>query len=396
MKITYIIKFTVSEHAKTQLNDWKAAIALSAFGEFLARLSDTKFTNFITLNDIKDAVRELLVEGKELKITDDKFGGIPYEYNDSYRAYQLPYGNVVNAEVSFDTHNGIGRPIVLQSNGKTMFFLGGESVNTAPLMYSINEARGMGVLDKMEKVEYFTLRHSDALTREFLLKLGTTLFSKLYPGKKDPDEIRHIPEYPGRTPEDPGEPEQQSIPNHLLHGHDDDPIVHPPRKPVNPPKPTLVELMAGTEYAEPLQEHVLEPEETDEKKAAPVEYPVKPETVYRTAALALSNLNLGRIIEAQRILYPASEYWKKITEAELYKELMNDIMYDCDTVVSMIAEGNGPFLENNPRMMDGSQERRPFMLTMNVCRDSGKHSESYSYRIAYMPMMATAELEIKK
>ena len=234
-------------------------------------------------------------------------------------------------------------------------------------------------------MDYFTLNHSNLLTREFLLKLGTTLFTKLYPEKKDPDEIRHIPE-------DPGEPEQQSIPNHLLHGHDDDPIVHPPRKPANPPKPTLVELMAGTEYAEPLPE----PEKTDDTKAAPAEYPVKPETVYRTAALALSNLNLGRIIEAQRILYPASEYWKKITEAELYKELMNDIMYDCDTVVSMIAEGNGPFLENNPRMMDGSQERRPFMLTMNVCRDSGKHSESYSYRIAYMPMMATAELEIKK
>lgn len=413
MKITYKIKFTVQQSAKLFLRNVEGAIIDSPLGNLLARLYDQRYTTFISDQDVRTAVKALITDGETLTITDEKFGAIPYILNDSMDvAFVRPGGRepIVNAEVELAEFDKYGRPMVLVANNRPILFVQ-TPASTSKLMYSVAELRGgVNPDDKIQTVDIYTESHSDVLTRFFIKLLGTAY----YYGNLSRDTTK--------VPLDTVKPKesydtQSSIPNHLLHGHDEDPVIHPPvaRKAADtftlspsgePDFQAELDFIRGDNVDDPESvvtyatvgepAEVTIPETTVENK--PMAYPVKPEQVYRTAALALSKLDLTAVIKAQRIIFPDSEYWKEITRAKLYEVLMEELMKTCDWEVRMIEQGNGPFLDNHPRMLCSDIEKYPFIISthLNTEPGSGSHKPKYQYTIAYRPIGVTAEAEVQQ
>lgn len=407
MKITYKIRFTVQQSAKLFLRNVEGAIIDSPLGNLLARLYDQRYTNFISDQDVRTAVKALITDGETLTITDEKLGAIPYILNDSMDVtFVRPEGSepIVNAEVELAEFDKYGRPMVLVANKRPILFVN-RPASTSKLMYSVAELRGvLSHDDKIQTVDIYTESHSDVLTRFFIKLLCTAYYGNLYP---DTQAVRDAlkPKESDDTP--------PSIPNHLLHGHDEDPVIHPPvaRKAAEPTLPVPVSVMETTDedpfadvrtkddimeapnYVDPMKDvKVTEPAPTQ------VKYPIKHEQVYRTAALALSKLDLTAVIKAQRIIFPDSEYWKEITRAKLYEVLMEELMKTCDWEVGMIDQGNGPFLDNHPRMLCGDIEKYPFTINTHLSTEpgSGSSKHKYQYTIAYRPIGATAEAEVQQ
>ncbi|MBR2306089.1 MAG: hypothetical protein IKA48_02655 [Fibrobacter sp.] len=398
MKITYKIKFTVQQSAKLFLRNVEGVIIDSLFGNLLARLYDQRYTNFISDQDVKTAVKALITDGETLTITDEKFGGIPYILNDSMDvAFVRPGGRepIVNAEVELAEFDKDGRPMVLVANKRPILFVN-RPTSTSKLMYSVAELRGaVNPVDKIQTVDIYTQSHSDVLARFFIKLLGTAYYGNMSPDARAmSDAVK--PNESNDT--------QTSIPNHLLHGHDGDPVIHPPvaRKAAEP-EPTdedpfadlysEEDVMEAPNYVNPMKDvKFTEPAPTQAK------YPVKHEQVYRTAALALSKLDLTAVIKAQRVIFPESEYWKEITRAKLYEVLMEELMKTCDWEVGMIDQGNGPFLDNHPRMLCADIEKYPFIINTHLSTEpgSGSSKHKYQYTIAYRPIGVTAEAEVQQ
>lgn len=412
MKITYKIKFTVQQSAKLFLRNVEGAIIDSPFGNLLARLYDQRYSNFISDQDIRTAVKALITDGETLTITDEKFGGIPYILNDSMDlAFVHPGGRepIVKAEVELAELAKYGRPMALVANKRPILFVNTPS-STSKLMYSVAEVRGVvNPDDKIQTVDIYTESHSDVLSRFFIKLLCTAYYGNVYPDTKAVNDEVKPKESDGA---------QSSIPNHLLHGHDEDPVIHPPvaRKAADtstlspsgtPDFQAELDFIRGDNVDDPesvvTYATVGEPAEvtipeTTAVENKPMEYPVKPEQVYRTAALALSKLDLTAVIKAQRIIFPDSEYWKEITRAKLYEVLMEELMKTCDWEVKMIAQGNGQFLDNHPRMLCADIEKYPFIINthLNTEPGSGSRKHKYQYTIAYRPIGVTAEAEVQQ
>lgn len=188
---------------------------------------------------------------------------------------------------------------------------------------------------------------------------------------------RELPETPGEAPE---------LPKYVQMVHHEEPVIHPPLPKKLSPLPEVTD--AGEVESRETPETAGPGHEED---SAP--YPVSPEQVYRTAAIALSKLDLTAIIKAQRVMFPDSKYWTDITRARLYEELTEELMKECDFMVAMIRQGNGPSLDNNPMPMGTDREKRPFHLHAFVTTEGGSGQRTYSYSIAYMPVTATAKIE---
>ena len=379
MKITYKIKFTVQQSAKLYLRNVEGAIIDSPLGNLLARLYDQRYTNFISDQDVRTAVKALITDGETLTITDEKFGAIPYILNDFMElAFVRPEGRepIVNAEVELAEFAKYGRPMVLVANKRPILFVN-IPASTSKLMYSVAELRGVvNPDDKIQTVDIYTESHSDVLARFFIKLLGTAYYGN------SPDTKSVI----GAVKPKESDETQSSIPNHLLHGHDEEPVIHPPLPKKLAPLPEIPD--AGE----------AESRETPETPGPgheenPASYPVSPEQVYRTAAIALSKLDLTAIIKAQRVMFPDSKYWADITRARLYEELTEELMKECDFMVAMIRQGNGPSLDNSPMPMGTDREKRPFHLNAFVTTEGGPGQRTYSYSIAYMPVTATAKIE---
>ena len=410
MKITYKIKFTVQQSAKLFLRDVEGAIIDSPLGNLLARLYDQRYTNFISDQDVRTAVKALITDGETLTITDEKFGGIPYILDSKMSLGFIHPGEndpVVSAEVELAEFDKYGRPMVLVANKRPILFVN-HPASTSKLMYSVAELRGaINPDDNIQTVDIYTESHSDVLTRFFIKLLGTAY----YGGNVYPDTRKLLEAGKPKESEDT----QSSIPNHLLHGHDEDPVIHPPvaRKAAEPTVPVPVPVSAReTMDEDPFadlynEENVMEaPNYVDPMKdvkvteptPAPAKYPIKHEQVYRTAALALSKLDLTAVIKAQRIIFPDSEYWKEITRAKLYEVLMEELMKTCDWEVGMIDQGNGPFLDNHTRMLCADIEKYPFIINTHLSTEpgSGSRKHKYQYTIAYRPIGVTAEAEVQQ
>jgi hypothetical protein len=412
MKIIYKIKFTVQQSAKLFLRNVEGAIIDSPFGNLLARLYDQRYTNFISDQDIRTAVKALITDGETLTITDETYGAIPYiPTNDplSIKFYQ-PGGieSTVNIDVELSEFDQYGRPMALVAYKRTILFVG-TLLPSAKLMYSLAELRGVvDPDDTVQTVDIYTASHSDSLTRLFIKLLGTAY----YYGTKSTDTIGvHDMEKPKEA-----EDVQTSIPNHLLHGHDEDPVIHPPvaRKAADTFTPTpvgnpdfqaeldfirgdkvddLESVVTTSAPGEPLEVTIPELTKVEDK---PMAYPIKHEQVYRTAALAMAKLDLTAVIKAQRIIFPESEYWKEITRAKLYEVLMDELMKECDWEVGMIDQGNGPFLDHNPHPLGDDHEKFPFLIHSFVSQDPSSHKQTYKFTISYLPLSTVEELEIKK
>jgi hypothetical protein len=410
MKITYKIKFTVQQSAKLFLRNVEGAIIDSPFGNLLARLYDQRYTNFISDQDIRTAVKALITDGETLTITDEKFGGIPYILDDSMAlAFVRPGGRepIVKAEVELAEFAKYGRPMALVANKRPILFVNIQA-STSKLMYSVAEIRGAeNPDDKIQTVDIYTESHSDVLSRFFIKLLCTAYYANVYPDTQAVcDAVK--PKESDDT--------QSSIPNHLLHGHDEDPVIHPPvaRKAADTFTPTPVgnpdfqaelDFIRGDKVDDP--ESVVttaspgEPvevtiPETTKVENKPMTYPIKHEQVYRTAALTLSKLDLTAVIKAQRVIFPESEYWKEITRAKLYEVLMDELMKECDWEVGMIDQGNGPFLDHNPHPLGDDHEKFPFLIHSFVSQDPSSHKQTYKFTISYLPLSSVEELEIKK
>ncbi len=405
MKITYKIKFTVQQSAKLLLRNVEDAIIDSPLGNLLARLYDQRYTNFISDQDIRTAVKALITDGETLTITDEKLGAIPYILNDSMDvAFVRPGGRepIVNAEVELAEFDKYGRPMVLVANKRPILFVK-RPASTSKLMYSVSELRAVVTQDdKLQTVDIYTESHSDVLTRFFIKLLGTAYYGNLSPDSGALSDAVKPKE---------SDDTQSSIPNHLLHGHDEDPVIHPPvaRKAAEPTVPVPVSVMETTDedpFADVrTEDDIMEaPNYVDPMKnvkvteSAPtqVKYPIKHEQVYRTAALALSKLDLTAVIKAQRVIFPESEYWKEITRAKLYEVLMDELMKECDWEVGMIDQGNGPFLDHNPHPLGDDHEKFPFLIHSFVSQDPSSHKQTYKFTISYLPLSSVEELEIKK
>lgn len=396
MNITYKIKFTVQQSAKLFLRNVEDAIIDSPFGNLLARLYDQRYTNFISDQDVRTAVKALITDGETLTITDDKFGAIPYILNDFMElAFVRPESKepIVNAEVELAEFDKYGRPMVLVANKRPILFVN-RPASTSKLMYSVTELRGVvNPDDKIQTVDIYTESHSDALTRFFIKLLGTA-----YYGNVSPDASALSDAVKPKESDDT----QSSIPNHLLHGHNEDPVIHPP-VPRKAAEATDEDPFADVRNDDDIMEapHYVDPMKgvkVIELAPAQAKYPVKHEQVYRTAALALSKLDLTAVIKAQRVIFPDSEYWKEITRAKLYEVLMEELMKTCDWEVGMIDQGNGQFLDIHPRMLCADTEKYPFIITTHLSTEpgSGSRKHTYQYTIAYRPIGATAEAEVQE
>ena len=410
MKITYKIKFTVQQNAKLFLRDVEGAIIDSPLGNLLARLYDQRYTNFISDQDVRTAVKTLITDGETLTITDETFGGIPYILDSNMSLGFIHTGEndpVVSAEVELAEFDKYGRPMVLVANRRPILFVN-RPASTSKLMYSVAELRGMvNPDDNIQTVDIYTESHSDILTRFFIKLLGTAYYGSVYP------DTRKLLEA-GKPKE--SEDTQSSIPNHLLHGHDEDPVIHPPvaRKAADACTPTPVgnpDFQAELDFIicdkveepesvvtisapeEPIKVPISETKKVDDK---PMPYPIKHEQVYRTAALSLSKLDLTAVIKAQRVIYPDSVYWKEITRARLYEVLMDELMKECDWEVGMIDQGNGPFLDHNPHPLNDDHEKFPFFIHAGVSQEPGTHKQTYKFVISYIPLSTTENLEINK
>lgn len=410
MKITYKIKFTVQQSAKLFLRNVEGAIIDSPLGNLLARLYDQRYTNFISDQDVRTAVKALITDGETLTITEEKFGAIPYILNDSMDvAFVRPGGRepIVKADVELAEFDKYGRPMVLVANKRPILFVN-RPASTSKLMYSVAELRGtVNPDDKIQTVDIYTQSHSDVLTRFFIKLLGTAYYSNLSPDTRALSDVAKPKE---------SDDTQSSIPNHLLHGHDEDPVIHPPvaRKATDastlpssgaPDFQAELDFISGDKVDEPESfvttastgepVEVTIPETTkDENK--PMTYPVKHEQVYRTAALALSKLDLTAVIKAQRVIFPESEYWKEITRAKLYEVLMDELMKACDWEIGMIEQGNGPYLEQHPRPLGDDPAKFPFIIHPMTYQNGNSRKWYYTYTISYLPISAASEVEIKK
>lgn len=429
MKITYKIKFTVQQSAKLFFRNVEDAIIDSPFGNLLARLYDQRYTNFISDQDIRTAVKALITDGETLTITDEKLGGIPYILDDSMNlAFVRPGGRepIVKADVELAVPYSQGRPMALVANKRPILFVN-RPASTSKLMYNVAELRGAeNPDDKIQTVDIYTESHSDVMSRFFIKLLGTAYYGNVYP---DTQAVRDAvkPKESNDT--------QASIPNHLLHGHDEDPVIHPPV----PKKPTeSIEDVPALKYeyatAKDMSDNGLEPlsapdfqaeldfirgdkvddpesvvttastgepvevtiPETTKDEDKPMTYPVKHEQVYRTAALALSKLDLTAVIKAQRIIFPEDEYWKGITRAKLYEVLMDELMKACDWEIGMIEQGNGPYLEQHPRALGDDPVKFPFLIHPMTYQNGNSRKWYYTYTISYLPISAASEVEIKK
>ena len=199
------------------------------------------------------------------------------------------------------------------------------------------------------------------------------------------DESKETPS--GELPETPGEAPE--LPKYVQMVHHEEPVIHPPLPKKLAPLPEVPD--AGEAVTPETTETTETPRPGHEENPAP--YPVSPEQVYRTAAIALSKLDLTAIIKAQRVMFPDSKYWADITRARLYEELTEELMKECAFMVAMIRQGNGPSLDTNPMPMGTDREKRPFHLHAFVTTEGGPGQRTYSYSIAYMPVTATAKIE---
>ena len=191
---------------------------------------------------------------------------------------------------------------------------------------------------------------------------------------------RELPETPGEAPE---------LPKYVQMVHHEEPVINPPLPKKLSPLSEVPD--AGEAESRETQETQETPGPGHEENSAP--YPVSPEQVYRTAAIALSKLDLTAIIKAQRVMFPDSKYWADITRARLYEELTEELMKECDFMVAMIRQGNGPSLDTNPMPMGTDREKRPFHLHAFATTEGGSGQRTYNYSIAYMPVTATARIE---
>lgn len=414
MKITYNIKFRFEWPESLPRPNVECRIIDSPMGNLLARLHDSRYTNFISDQDVMTSVKALVTDGETLTIADETYGRIPYGMPCGITTCYLPSGDcsTVDAEIRITSMPDLGRALVLEMNGKPLLFTGEKSTESK-LYYSLSEARGEKPQDPPEKtvseVDLYTLSHSDVLARLFIRLVGTAMFSKFYPDYSNPYDAAQAEASKASTNAET----QTGMPNHLLHGHDEDPVIHPPvaRKAaeLTVPGPVSVteatdedpfadvrnddEIMEAPPYVDPMKGvKVVELAPAQEK------YPVKHEQVYRTAALALSKLDLTAVIKAQRVIFPDSEYWKEITRAKLYEVLMEELMKTCDWEVGMIDQGNGSFLDNHPRMLCADTEKYPFIINTHLSTEpgSGSRKHKYQYTISYRPFGATAEAEVQE
>jgi hypothetical protein len=412
MKITYNIKFRFEWPESLPRPNVECSIIDSPMGNLLARLHDGRYTNFISGQDVMTSVKALVTDGETLTIVDETYGRIPYGMPSGITACYLPPGDcsTVDTEIRITSMPDLGRALVLEMNGKPLLFTGEKSTESK-LYYSLSEARGEPPQDPPEKtvsaVDLYTMSHSDVLARLFIRLVGTAMFSKFYPDYSNPYEAAQAEASKASTNADT----QTGIPNHLLHGHDEDPVIHPPvaRKAAEPTVPVPVSVTEATDedpFADVrTEDDIMEaPNYVDPMKGVKVtelapaqaKYPVKHEQVYRTAALALSKLELTTVIKAQRVIFPDSEYWKEITRTKLYEVLMDELMKECDWEVGMIDQGNGPFLDHNPHPIGDDHEKFPFLIHSFVSQDPSSHKQTYKFTISYLPLSTVEELEIKK
>ena len=409
MKVTYRIHFgaTARFEGRTGL-DWIEVVKRSGFSNMLARLYHAKDNSFPSVDD---AIEELLEMGNPLILECEDFVGVPFQFpNHSLMTYYpsvLLTEGVVDCTVRFDEYPNpaAGRTIGMYSDDHCMYFMKNHYVTQRPFCY-IPELTDDSLLPGFtgEEMSSLVATNTRELVKDFLTKLGTANYTRLLNGKPAPtwEEFTGLPngdKYVTAEPpvqkvelkmsvDETAEDTKDDIPNHLLHGHDADPVIHPPRMPAT----SLKDEMANGTADRP------EPAKTQEA-SMPKEnntYPVKHEQVYRTAALALSKLDLTAVIKAQRIIFPDSEYWKEITRAKLYEVLMDKLMKECDWEVGMIDQGNGPFLDHNPHPLGDDHEKFPFLIHSFVSQDPSSHKQTYKFAISYLPLSTVEELEIKK
>ena len=411
MKITYNIKFKVNPNVVTLLHNVEDALVDTPFGRLFGRLFFGRTgTNFISDNDVRHALKELVGKGTCLVLVDDACPGIPYIREDgSIGFYLQPDGStIVDAGVVLNEYDG--KMLTLEVAGKLLFFIGWPGV-ASPVYYSPGKAMDPHCEASAGKIHEDTWSDSRALIRLFIRMLGTALKSAPDEGKPT-ESVASGPAESGNagTKETPDDA-QPSIPNHLLHGHDGDPLIHPPvaRKPAEivPPVPVRVagvesddanDPMESPNYVDPMKDATLV-----EPKPAKEDYPVKREDVYRAAALALSKLNLVAVIKGQRAMFPDSEYWTNITRSRLYPDLMEELMAHCDFICGQLQQGNGPFLDNKPVKWDDGdnsllgESRRPFEITMHAYSDvPGRAMNRCLFNISYKPISSSISLELNK
>lgn len=418
MKITYNIKFKVTPKVTALLQDVENALVDTTFGRVFSRLYSRglnvdHYTSFISGQDICTAVKELITDGKPLILTNDTYGRIPFETEEGIVAAYLPPNgdSTVYADVVVNEH--AGNKLTLEVDDKQIFAIKWP-FSTSPLFYSTDKARNIDDKSCFSKsVDAYILSNTEALVRFFILMIGTALFKTMYPELKAPGEPMEQKILADAASGD--DAATGCIPNHLLHGHDDDPVIHPPmpRKAADAEKsdtgpfddlhqdkpkdddplgaPTYVNPMAGVTVAKP-DDCAGGTPPSEQHAQSKSNCTVDAAHVYRTAALALSKLDLTSIIKAQRVIFPESTYWKEITRAKLYEELMAELMMNCDCEV--IARANGSISEL-PRPFGNDREKRPFLIHSFVQTEPvacGRHH--YTYAIAYSPISSTTEREV--
>jgi len=229
MKITYNIKFRFEWPESLPRPNVECSIIDSPMGNLLARLHDRRYTNFISGQDVMTSVKALVTDGETLTIVDETYGRIPYGMPSGLTACYLPPGDcsTVDTEIRITSMPDLGRALVLEMNGKPLLFTGEKSTESK-LYYSLSEARGEPPQDPPEKtvsaVDLYTLSHSDALASLFIRLVGTAMFSKFYPEYSNPYDAAQAEASKASTNADT----QTGMPNHLLHGHDEDPVIQPP------------------------------------------------------------------------------------------------------------------------------------------------------------------------
>ena len=221
MKITYNIKFRFEWPESLPRPNVECGIIDSPMGNLLARLRDSRYTNFISGQDVMTSVKALVTDGETLTIVDETYGSIPYDMPSGITAFYLPSGDrpTVDAEIRITSMPDLGRALVLEMNEKS---------TESKLYESLAEARGEPPQDPPEKtvsaVDLYTLSHSDTLARLFIRLVGTAMFSKFYPDCSNPYEAAQAEASKASKNADT----QTGMSNHLLHGHDEDPVIHPP------------------------------------------------------------------------------------------------------------------------------------------------------------------------
>lgn len=370
MRIKYRIKFTVSDKMKGRTGlIWTNVIEDSPFGYFLARINSFDGGDASPTEKARAAaVNELLVGGKQVVLTSDAYNGVPYVFPSHNQTTYLPshQDEFVDLDVEIE-ENPEGLPnvnLVMKTNGHIIYFTRARDDNGRIYFYIPAFTGDFGSTFAIgEVLDYFVSTHAEPLADDFIRKLGTANYTKLRPGCELPIYGMENSSMREETTEDN---KDDDIPNHLLHGHDVDPIVHPP---MSRSLPGMVEdsKISG----EPASE------ETGEN------FPFDPCLLYRAAAIAVSKLDLVAIIKAQRTIFEQSKYWKDITRQKLEEDLMSRVLTECDKIAGMIRSGDA---ENALRMERrvGPPDTRPFKLVIR-----GDVTGSYLFKIMYVPLVSS-------